>query len=118
MVNKTRNIQADILAVLSDGKIKTYQQIADEIEVHRMTVYKHIKALSYRHNIETSCGGIGGGGGIRLILEENIKTNNLSEDDLLQVYDKVKHLKEYNPNLKKFVAIISSLIDKRRNFSE
>lgn len=110
----SRNIQADIMSILADCKTHTYQQIADEVEVHKMTVYKHIKALSYRHNIETFRGGIDRGG-VRLIPDESIKTNYLKEDELQLIMSKLESLQDSSPNIKKFVKSIAPLIEKRRN---
>ncbi len=109
----SRNIQADILAVLSDGKKRTYQEIAEKIEVHRMTVYKHIRALAYCHNIITFRGG-DANGGVQLIPDENIKTNYLNEDELQLIMSKLESLQDSSPNIKKFVKSIAPLIEKRR----
>lgn len=54
---KMRDIQADILALISDGKTWPMRRIAEEIEVCYKTVYRHIHALSYRHDIVIFCGG-------------------------------------------------------------
>ena len=59
---KRSSITADILNILSDGKVHTMQEIADEVEVCRKTVYNHIQSLSYRYPIETFRGGDNKGG--------------------------------------------------------
>ena len=59
---KKSSITADILSLLSDGKVHTLQEIADEIEISKMTVRRHIQSLSYRYPIQTFCGGINRGG--------------------------------------------------------
>ena len=59
---KKSSITADILIILSDCKVHTLQEIADEVEVHKNTVAKHIQSLSYRYPINTFCGGINRGG--------------------------------------------------------
>lgn len=59
---KKSSITADILNVLSDGKVHTIQDIACEVEVHYNTVRRHIQSLSYRYPIQTFCGGINRGG--------------------------------------------------------
>ena len=56
------SITADILNFISDGKVHTYQEIADEVEVSYSTVRRHIQSLSYRYPIETFCGGDKRGG--------------------------------------------------------
>lgn len=105
---KSRNIQADILSIISDGKTRTYQQIADEIEVHRMTVYKHIKALSFRYNIETFCGGIDRGG-VRLNIKKQINLDYLTYDELQFVIDKIMPIQNLTVNLKRFFNSLTKL---------
>ena len=41
---KKSSITADILNILSDCKVHTLQEIADEVEVHQNTVAKHIQS--------------------------------------------------------------------------
>ena len=60
------SITADILNVLQDGKVHTMQEIANEVEVSRITVQRHIQSLSYRYPIETFCGGDKEKGGVFL----------------------------------------------------
>ena len=59
---RNSSITADILNVLSDGKLHKMQDIADKVEVSRQTVHKHIQSLSYRYPIETFVGGRDAGG--------------------------------------------------------
>ena len=56
------SITADILNALSDGKVHTMQEIADEVEVSEKTVRRHIQSLAYRYPIETFRGGDKRGG--------------------------------------------------------
>lgn len=111
---RNRNIQADVLNYISDGKLHTTKEIASEIEISQITVKRHIQALSYRFNIETFKGGIDKGG-VRLIPDENVKTNYLSEDELQLIVSKLSSLQVDSPNIKKFVNSIAPLIEKRRN---
>lgn len=111
---RNRNIQADILNYISDGKLHTTKEIASEIEISQITVKRHIQALSYRFNIETFKGGIDKGG-VRLIPDENVKTNYLSEYELQLIVSKLSSLQVDSPNIKKFVNSIAPLIEKRRN---
>ena len=62
MQTKSSSVTADILNYVSDGKIHSMKQIADEIEVSERTVRRHIRSLAYRYPIETFCGGINRGG--------------------------------------------------------
>ena len=59
---KYSSITADILNVLTDGKVHTMQEIADQVEVSQRTVRRHIQSLSYRFPIQTFKGGIQKGG--------------------------------------------------------
>jgi predicted DNA-binding transcriptional regulator YafY len=78
---KKSSITADILNVLSDCKVHTMQEIADEVEVSKRTVIRHIQSLSYRYPIETFCGGINRGG---VVLDKKYLNNGqiLSIDEL------------------------------------
>lgn len=59
---KSSSITADILNLLSDCKVHTMKELADEIEVSERTIRRHIQSLSYRYPIQTFCGGINRGG--------------------------------------------------------
>ena len=56
------SITADILNVLHDGKVHTLQEIAEQVEVSKKTVQRHVQSLSYRYPIETFHGGDNKGG--------------------------------------------------------
>lgn len=78
MLPKCSSTIADILNILSDGKIHTINQIANEVEVSRSTAKRHLQSLAYRYPIETFCGGIEKGGVIldrRYIVQGKIITN-------------------------------------------
>lgn len=80
------SITADILNVLSDGKVHKMQDIADELGVSRCTVYRHIQSLSYRYPIETFCGGINRGG---VILDKKyLYQGKIRSNDELQLISK------------------------------
>lgn len=59
---KKSSITADILNILSDCKVHTMQEIANEVEVSEKTIRRHIQSLSYRYPIQTFCGGVNRGG--------------------------------------------------------
>lgn len=84
------NISADILNILSDGEDHTFQSIADEIEVHRNTVYKHVQILSLRYPIETFCGGANRGG-VRLD-KKYLYQGKVRSRDELQIISKALRL--------------------------
>lgn len=77
---RKRNIQADIFAVISDGKVWTIKEIAEEIEVHYNTVYRHIHDMAYRLDIRFYTGRLNGG--IQLILERKISIEKLTNKDI------------------------------------
>lgn len=77
---RKRNIQADIFAVISDGKIWTMKKIAEEIEVHYNTVYRHIHDMAYRLDIRFYTGRLNGG--IQLIIERKISIEKLTNKDI------------------------------------
>lgn len=78
---KKSSITADILSLLSDGKVHTLQEIADEVEVSKITVHRHIQSLSYRYPIETFCGGINRGG-VYLEKDYIYQGSTLTNDEL------------------------------------
>ena len=87
---KKSSITADILHVLNDGKIHTLQEIADEVEVSKWTVHRHIQSLSYRYPIQTFCGGINHGG---VKLESNfVYQGKVLTNDELQLINKALSL--------------------------
>lgn len=110
---KSRNIQADIFECISDNRVHSMQEIAEKTETSRITVQRHIQSLSYRFNIETFKGGIDRGG-VRLIPDENVKTNYLNENELQLILSKLESLQDSSPNIKKFANSIAPLIEKRR----
>lgn len=75
------SITADILNILSDCKIHTINEIADEVEVSRSTVKRHIQSLSFRYPIQSFCGGVNRGG---VYLPKNYiyKGRTLTNDEL------------------------------------
>lgn len=77
---RKRNIQADIYAVISDGKVWTIKEIAEEVEVHYNTVYRHIHDMAYRLDIRFYTGRINGG--IQLILERKVSIEKLTTKDI------------------------------------
>src|SRR5574344_2079211 len=62
MKAKSSSTTADILNFISDCKLHTLQEIADEVEISKKTIRRHIQSLSYRYPIQTFCGGINRGG--------------------------------------------------------
>lgn len=87
---RSSSVTADILNYISDGRIHTLQEIANEVEVSYSTAKRHIQSLSYRYPIETFCGGINRGGvklDTKYIVQGKIITN-----EKLQILDKALSL--------------------------
>lgn len=106
---RSSSITADILNCLSDCKIHTIDEIANEVEVSRSTVKRHIQSLSYRYPIQTFCGGINRGG---VYLDKNyINQGQILSNDELQIISKALILLQKNgSNVDK--EILSNLIEK------
>ena len=75
------SITADILNVLTDGKIHKMREIAEIVEVSETTVRNHIRSLSYRYPIETFRGGEKKGG-VYLEKDDIISGHSCSEAEL------------------------------------
>jgi|GEM_PF-5437195 len=103
----SRSIQADITSVLSDGKWHTMSEIADEIEVCRMTVQKHIAAIAYRNpSIEIFCGGIKRGG-VRMVIDHSLGNRKVSVDELQIVIKALEHFSTTGADVKGLIAKLS-----------
>lgn len=105
---RKRDVQADILALLSDGKIWTMQKIADEIEVHYSTVFRHIHALSYRFNIEIFCGGEKKGG-VQLIIERKVSIEKLNNQEIDLIIVHLLQIKEKTESIEKFIYDLNKM---------
>ena len=106
---KMSSITADILNILSDGKVHTMQEISDEIEVSRRTVIRYIQSLSYRFPIETFCGGINRGG-VFLDKDYIYQGQTLSIDELQIINNALLLLQKQNANVNQ--KLLHSLIKK------
>jgi len=95
---KRSSITADILNAISDGKVHTFQQIADEVEVSKKTVYRHIQSLSYRYPIETFRGG-DNRGGVYLDKAYVYQGKVRSRDELQIIVKALKLLQETNTDV-------------------
>lgn len=107
---KSSSITADILNLLSDCKVHTMKELADEIEVSERTIRRHIQSLTYRYPIQTFCGGINRGG-VYLDKSYLYQGKTLTVDEL-QVINKALTLlqkcKDQNVN----TEVIKNLINK------
>ena len=112
-----RNIQADILDIISDGKFHTMNEIASVVEISRMTVYRHIQALSYRFNIQTFKGGVDKGG-VRMIIDKKVTVEKLDDNELHLIIDKLSSMQNATVNIKKFIndlVLIKEIKEKDKN---
>ena len=82
-------------------------EIASELEISRMTVYRHIQSLAYRFNIQTFKGGIDRGG-VQLIAEQKVSVEKLNSDDLQLIISKLSSLQDDNPRIKSFIHKLST----------
>ncbi len=103
---KRRDIQADILSVISDGKIWTMKEIAEKVEVSYKTVYRHIHELSYRFNIQISCGGIQRGG-VQLILERKVSVESLTNEDIDVIIITLSTVAKTNERITQFICMLA-----------
>ncbi|MBR4003054.1 MAG: HTH domain-containing protein [Clostridia bacterium] len=107
---KKSSITADILNILSDCKVHTLQEIADEVEVSKMTVRRHIQSLSYRYPIQTFSGGINRGG---VYLDKNyLYQGQMLTRDELQVINKALAMLQNSKGDDVSQEIIINLISK------
>lgn len=97
---RSSSITADILNVLSDGKLHTMSDIANTVECSRQTVHKHIQSLSYRYPIDSFHGGDKKGG---VILDKKFISNGkILSNDKLQIINKaLKLLQNSDANVDK-----------------
>ncbi len=106
---KKSSITADILNILSDNKVHTLQEIADEVEVSKMTVRRHIQSLSYRYPIETFCGGINRGG-VYLDKDYVYQGSTLTNDELQLINNALLLLQKQGVGVDK--NLLDSLLEK------
>ena len=104
------SITADILNILSDCKIHTINEIADEVEVSRSTVKRHIQSLSFRYPIQSFCGGINRGG---VYLDKNyVYQGQTLTNDELQIIGRALKLLQKSESECDYQDLISSLIER------
>lgn len=107
---RSSSITADILNILSDCKVHTMNEMAQELDVHRNTVAKHIQSLSFRYPIQTFSGGINRGG---VILDKNYlyqgKTLTIDE---LQIINQALTMLQNSKGIEVNTELLSNLINR------
>ena len=107
---KKSSITADILHVLSDCKFHTVREIAEKVEIHYNTAYRHIQSLSYRYPIEVFRGGEKKGG---VILDKNYlyqgKTLTIDE---LQIINQALTMLQNSKGIEVNTELLSNLINR------
>ena len=106
---KKSSITADILNILSDNKIHTMNEIAEKLEISRITVVRHIQSLSYRYPIQTFCGGINRGG-VYLDKDYIYQGKTLAIDELQIINNALSLLQKQNANVDQ--KLLHSLLNK------
>lgn len=97
---KHSDVTADILNYLSDGKVHTLQEIAENVECSKTTVQRHIASLKYRYPIDNI---LGRGEKQGVILDKKYITNGkiLSNDKLQIISKALKLLQNSDANVDK-----------------
>lgn len=100
---RSSSILSDMVFILSDCKVHTIDELANEIEVSRSTIKRYIQSLSYRYPIQSFCGGTIPGG---VYLEKGyVYQGKVLTRDELQVINKALTLlqkcgsEDVNPEL-------------------
>lgn len=106
---RRRDIQADIFALISDGKVWSMRVIAERVEVSYKTVYRHIHDLSYLFNIRIFCGGIQKGG-VQLIGERKISIEGLTSEDIELIITTLSKLDQKNDRIEHFISQLLKVI--------
>ena len=106
---KSSDVSADILYLLSDGKLHNYSQIAEYAECSYSTARRYASALAFKNpNIDIFKGG-SDKGGVRMKLEQQVSVEKLNSDDLQLIISKLSLLQNDNPRIKAFIHNLSTL---------
>ena len=106
---KSSDVTADILNCLSDGKIHTLQEIADEVECCKTTARRHIESLKFRYPIESSR-GYGKQQGV--FLDKNYTSQErIRSNDELQIIHKALVLLQKSNSKKIDPKLLNRLIE-------
>ena len=110
---KKYDVEASILEILEDNEIHSMNEIAEKLEISRLTVFRHIQTLSLHYDIETFKGGQIRGG-VRLKTITKIDVSYLSQDDLQSVIGAIGLLQDPQGNIQRLVDNLANRIRKEQ----
>lgn len=107
---RSSSILSDILFILSDCKVHTIDEIAEEVEISRSTAKRYIQSLSYRYPIQSFCGGINRGG---VYLEKGyVYQGKVLTRDELQVINQALTMLQNSENNEVNQELLKSLLER------
>ena len=112
---KKYDVEASILEILEDNEIHSMNEIAEKLEISRLTVFRHIQTLSLHYDIETFKGGQMRGG-VRLKTITKIDVSYLSQDDLQNVIGAIGLLQDPQGNIQRLVDNLANRIRKEQEY--
>lgn len=110
---KKYDVAASILEILEDNEIHSMNEIAEKLELSRLTVFRHIQTLSLHYDIETFKGGQIRGG-VRLKTITKIDVSYLSSNDLQSVMSAIGSLQDPEGNIQRLVKDLANRIRKEQ----
>ena len=112
---KKYDVEASILEILEDNEIHSMNEIAEKLEISRLTVFRHIQTLSLHYDIETFKGGQMRGG-VRLKTITKIDVSYLSQDDLQSVIGVLGLLQDPQGNIQRLVDNLANRFRKEQEY--
>jgi len=110
---KKYDVAASILEILEDNEIHSMNEIAEKLELSRLTVFRHIQTLSLHYDIETFKGGQIRGG-VRLKTITKLDVSYLSSNDLQSVMSAIGSLQDPEGNIQRLVKDLANRIRKEQ----
>ena len=110
---KKYDVEASILEILEDNEIHSMNEIAEKLEISRLTVFRHIQTLSLHYDIETFKGGQIRGG-VRLKTITKLDVSYLSSNDLQSVMSAIGSLQDPEGNIQRLVKDLANRIRKEQ----
>ena len=107
---RSSSIVSDMLFILSDCKVHTIDELANEIEVSRSTIKRYIQSLSYHYPIQSFCGGTIPGG---VYLEKGyVYQGKVLTRDELQVINKALTMLQNSENNEVNQELLKALLER------